>query len=172
MRSHTFACAALAVVLLSGCAAEATPTVSPSASVPVTSTAAIEMPAIPMVWQVPKALAPRLSITPLTESDGEFAASIFAAGGTSAATVRYAPLTGAESSILMTVFWFPKEAFVAAQNPDEPPLFGQAVVETDGYVLAVAGPSDAMYEGEDGVAVTTLYDVMYDASHWSTSKQS
>lgn len=127
----------------------------------------LAMPDIPLSWKVPSELIDRLSAEPLTRDDGEFAASIFEAGGTAAVTVKYAPLTGADASILMTVFWFPADAFERAQNPNEPPLFGIKVVEQDGYVLSVAGPSDAMYDGEDGRAITTLYELMHDASSWS-----
>ena len=127
---------------------------------------ALELPDIPMQWAVPTDLLPRLAATPLTRQDGEFAASIYDAGGTSAVTVTYKPTTGAAPSILMTVFWFPTAAFEAAQNPNEPPRFGTKVVERDGQVLAVAGPTDAMFDGEDGKAITRLYELMYNPSSW------
>ena len=127
----------------------------------------VGMPDIPLSWQVPAELRERLSAEPLTRDDGEFAASFFESGGIAAVTVKYAPLTGGEPSILMTVFWFPMDAFERAQNPNEPPLFGTKVVERDGYVLSVAGPTDAMYDGEDGRAITTLYELMYNPNSWS-----
>ena len=130
---------------------------------------ALEMPGIPYTLQVPEDLVPRLAATPLTADDGEFASSIFEAGGTSAVTVTYAPTTGAEPSILMTVFWFPTAAFEAAQNPNEPPLFGTKVLERDGQVLSVAGPNDMMYDGKDGEAISSLYELMYDAANWTAS---
>lgn len=130
------------------------------------SPAALELPGIPMQWAVPDDLLPRLAAAPLTRQDGEFAASIYDAGGTSAVTVTYQPITGAAPSILMTVFWFPTAAFDAAQNPNEPPRFGTKVLERDGQVLAVAGPTDAMFDGEDGNAITRLYELMYNPNSW------
>ena len=133
------------------------------------STPSLAMPGIPYAWQVPENLLKRLAAEPLTETDGEFAASIFEAGGTSAATVTYAPITGAAPSILMSVFWFPAADFDRAQNPNEPPRFGVEVLRTNGQVLAVAGPTDAMYDGEDGAAITTLYKLMYDPNNWHST---
>lgn len=159
MRRHPgirkFAGILIAAFALVACAAQASP--------------ALEMPGIPYTLQVPDELVPRLAATPLTADDGEFASSIFEAGGTSAVTVTYAPTTGADPSILMTVFWFPSAAFEAAQNPNEPPLFGTKVLERDGQVLAVAGPHDMMYEDEDGEAISTLNGLIYDAANWTAS---
>lgn len=127
------------------------------------------MPGIPYAWQVPEDLVARLAAEPLTDSDGEFAATIFEAGGTSAATVTYAPLTGDAPSILMTVFWFPAAEFDRTQNPNEPPRFGVEVLRTNGQVLAVAGPTDAIYDGEDGAAISTLYEMMYRPATWQSA---
>jgi hypothetical protein len=60
----------------------------------------------------------------------------------------------------------PEDKFDAAANPNEPPLFGTEVSRKDGYVLAVQGPQDSIFEPftPDGKNITTLYEELYKKS--------
>ena len=101
-------------------------------------------------------------------SDGDFQKEVFDFGAISASTIYYTDLTKKQEHILLSVFLFPAEKFDAAANPNEPPRFGQEVIRTDGKVLSVAGPTDAMFEpsSQDGMNITALYELMYDAKSW------
>lgn len=113
-------------------------------------------------------LLAQLSTKEMRESDGDFQKEVFDYGAISASTIYYANLATKQEHILLSVFLFPAEKFDAAANPNEPPRFGQEVIRTDGKVLSVAGPHDSMFEptSQDGMNITALYELMYDANSW------
>ena len=114
---------------------------------------------VPYSMAVPASMLPQLSVAPLTGPYGDVAQQ---AGAVAAATIYYIPGSG-QASIFMTAYYFPAEAFDAAQNPQEPPPFGQPVIRSQGHVLSIAGPTDMMFDpgSEDGRNITTLYDRIY-----------
>ena len=114
---------------------------------------------VPYSMAVPASILPQLSVAPLTDAYGEVAKQ---AGAIAATTVYYTPESG-QASIFMTAYYFPAESFEAAQNPQEPPPFGQPVIRSQGYVLSIAGPTDMMFDpgSEDGRNISTLYDLIY-----------
>lgn len=111
--------------------------------------------------------ASQLTVEPLSENT-DFGASVEATGGI-ATTVSFVPEDAANpTAILMTVFWIPAQAFDAAANPNEPPMFGQEVMRSGDHVLSVAGPQDSIYDPQtaDGKAIGALYDAMYKRANW------
>jgi len=115
---------------------------------------------VPYSFHPPSGLESKLSVEPMT---GDWASEVFAAGVESAVTVTYTPDEG-QKAILMGVYYMPESVFDGVANPNEPPLYGSEVARADGYVLAVAGPQDSMYdpESEDGKNIGLLYDALYD----------
>ena len=113
-------------------------------------------------------LLTQLSTEEMQASDGDFQKEVFDYGAISASTIYYKDLTTGNQHILLTVFLFPADKFDASANPNEPPRFGQEVIRTDGKVLSVAGPTDAMFEptSQDGMNITALYELMYKAQSW------
>jgi hypothetical protein len=107
---------------------------------------------------VPPEILPRLQTGPI---DGAFGQQVADAGATASTTVYYRPEQG-ERVIFMTVYWFPADQFDALQSPDQPPLFGFEVLRTDGHVLSVAGPLDAIFAPDtpDGRNLTALYGLI------------
>jgi hypothetical protein len=99
---------------------------------------------IPYGFVVPKEIASHLSTGPLT---GSWAGQVQAAGARAATVVYYQPDVG-EKTILFSAYYFPADKWDAAQKPDEPPPFGEAVFRGDGRVLSVAGPHDVMFDPE------------------------
>ena len=120
---------------------------------------------VPYSMAVPESILPHLSVAPLTDAYGEVAKQ---EGAVAAATVYYTPESG-QATIFMTTYYFPAESFDAAQNPQEPPPFGQPVIRFQGYVLSVAGPTDMMFDpgSEDGRNIITLYDLIYQSETYS-----
>ena len=113
-------------------------------------------------------LLTQLSTEEMQASDGDFQKEVFDYGAISASTIFYTDLATKQEHILLSVFLFPADKFDAAANPNEPPRFGQEVIRTDGKVLSVAGPTDAMFEptSQDGMNITALYELMYKAQSW------
>lgn len=113
-------------------------------------------------------LVGQLSSEEMKASNGIYEQEVFEAGAISAATVYYEHTQTKVKHILMGLYLFPEDKFDAAANPNEPPRFGQEVIRTDGKVLSVAGPHDSMFEptSQDGMNITALYDLMYDANSW------
>ncbi len=120
---------------------------------------------VPYTMAVPESIISRLSVSSLTGPYGEVAQQ---AGAVAATTVYYTPGSG-QPSIFMTAYYFPAEAFDAAQNPQEPPPFGQPVIRSQGHVLSIAGPTDMMFDpsSEDGRNINTLYDLIYQSETYS-----
>ena len=120
----------------------------------------VDLDPIPYSFHPPSGLESKLSVEPMT---GDWASEVLAAGVESAVTVTYTPDEG-QTAILMGVYYMPESVFDGAVNPNEPPLYGSEVARADGYVLAVAGPQDSMYdpESEDGKNIGLLYDALYD----------
>lgn len=114
---------------------------------------------VPYVLNLPETITRHLSTGALT---GPFAEEVKQAGAQASALVYYQPEIG-DKTILMSVYYFPSGKFDAAQNPDEPPRFGQEVIRKDGMVLSVAGPHDTIYEPEtpDGRNVIAASGLIY-----------
>jgi len=120
----------------------------------------VDLDPVPYSFHPPNGLESKLSVEPMK---GDWASEVFAAGVESAVTVTYTPDEG-QTAILMGVYYMPESVFDGAANPNEPPLYGSEVARADGYVLAVAGPQDSMYdpESEDGKNIGLLYEALYD----------
>ena len=120
----------------------------------------VDLNPVPYSFHPPMGLESQLSVQPMT---GEWASEVFAAGVESAVTVTYTPDEG-QPAILMGAYYMPESVFDQAANPNEPPLYGSEVARADGYVLAVTGPQDSMYdpESQDGKNIGLLYDALYD----------
>jgi hypothetical protein len=120
----------------------------------------VDLDPVPYSFHPPNGLESKLSVEPMK---GDWASEVFAAGVESAVTVTYTPDEG-QTAILMGAYYMPESVFDGAANPNEPPLYGSEVARADGYVLAVAGPQDSMYdpESEDGKNIGLLYEALYD----------
>ena len=120
----------------------------------------VDLDPVPYSFHPPNGLESKLSVEPMK---GDWASEVFAAGVESAVTVTYTPDEG-QTAILMGAYYMPESVFDGAVNPNEPPLYGSEVARADGYVLAVAGPQDSMYdpESEDGKNIGLLYEALYD----------
>jgi hypothetical protein len=120
----------------------------------------VDLDPVPYSFHPPSGLESKLSVEPMS---GDWANEVFAADVESAVAVTYTPEQG-DPAILMGVYYMPESVFDGAANPNEPPLYGSEVARADGYVLAVAGPQDSMYdlESQDGKNIGLLYDALYD----------
>jgi len=100
------------------------------------NTSKVSFDPIPYEMKVPKEIAGKLSLEPMT---GDWVKQIAQAGVTA-----------------------------AAANPNEPPMFGSEVSRKDGFVLAIAGPQDSIFEPftQDGKNITTLYEGLYKKSSY------
>jgi len=106
----------------------------------------VDLKPVPFAMVVPQGVAERLRTGPV---GGAFGREVEKAGALAATTVYFQPGPGEENlprSIVMTAYYFPEKAFEAAQNPNEPPMFGQAVLRSGGRVLGIAGPHDTIYD--------------------------
>ena len=119
----------------------------------------ISLNPIPYEIKVPKELASKLSVEPMT---GDWANQIAEAGVVGALTMYYTAEDNTKH-IFAGIYYTPEERFDAAKNPNEPPMFGQEVSRKDGFVLSMAGPQDSIFESftPDGTNITTLYEEMY-----------
>lgn len=122
--------------------------------------AALDLDPVPFAMKVPAAILPRLSTGAI---EGPFAQDVQKAGALASTTVYYSPVEDGDKVIFMTAYWFPAEQFDALQSPDQPPLFGTEVLRSDGKVLSVAGPLDAIFAPDtpDGQNLTELYGALY-----------
>ncbi len=120
--------------------------------------AELSLEPVPYFMTVPPEILPRLQTGPI---EGPFGQQVAEAGAAASTTVYYQPEQG-ERIIFMTVYWFPTGKFDALQSPDQPPLFGFEVLRTDGHVLSVAGPLDAIFAPDtpDGRNLTALYGLI------------
>lgn len=114
---------------------------------------------VPYALTLPEAITRHLSTG---EAEGPFAGEVKQAGAAASVLVYYQPENGGKT-ILMSVYYVPSGKFDAAQNPDEPPRFGQEVIRRDGMVLSVAGPHDTIYEPDtpDGRNVIEASELIY-----------
>jgi len=125
----------------------------------VFNTSKISFNPIPYEMKVPKELASKLSLEPMT---GDWANQIATAGVVGALSMYYTAEDNTKN-IFAGIYYTPEERFDAAANPNEPPMFGQEVSRKDGFVLSVAGPQDSIFEPftPDGKNVTMLYEEIY-----------
>ena len=81
--------------------------------------------------------------------------------------VYYQP-EGGDKTILFSAYYFPADKWDAAQNPDEPPPFGETVFRGDGRVLSVAGPQDTIFDPEtpDGRNVIKASELLRDPKNF------
>jgi hypothetical protein len=123
-------------------------------------TGMVDLDPVPYSFHPPSGLESKLSVEPMT---GDWADEVFAAGVESFSYVNYTPDEGQETG-LMGVYYMPEAVFDGAANPNEPPIYGIEVARDDGYVLAVAGPQESVYdpESQDGINFGLLYDALYD----------
>ena len=133
----------------------------------VFNTSKISFNPIPYEMKVPKELASKLSLEPMT---GDWANQIATAGVVGALTMYYSAEDNSKH-IFAGIYYTPEERFDAAKNPNEPPMFGQEVSRKDGFVLSVAGPQDSIFEPftVDGKNITTLYEEIYKKSTYIKS---
>jgi hypothetical protein len=126
------------------------------------NTTKISFHPIPYEMKVPREIAGKLTLEPMT---GDWVKQIAQAGVTAAFTMNYQAEDGTQH-IFAGIYYMPEDKFDAAANPNEPPMFGQEVSRKDGYVLAVAGPQDSIFEPftPDGKNITTLYEELYKKS--------
>jgi len=114
---------------------------------------------IPYEMKVPKEIAGKLTFEPMT---GDWVKQIAQAGATAAFMIVYQAEDETKHGFA-GIYYMPEDKFDAAANPNEPPLFGTEVSRKDGYVLAIAGPQDSIFEPftPDGKNITTLYEALY-----------
>lgn len=130
----------------------------------------VAVPLAPVPYQllIPAEIAERLSTAPVS---GPFAQEAAAAGVQASVTVLYEP-EGGTKTILLSAYYFPEARFDAAQNPDEPPPFGKAVIREGGMVLSIAGPHDSIYEAgtPDAANVNAMSTLIYEANSYSRTE--
>ena len=133
----------------------------------VFNTTKISFNPIPYEMKVPKEIAAKLTLEPFT---GDWVKQIAQAGVTAAFMIVYQAEDGTKHGFA-GIYYMPEDKFDAAANPNEPPIFGTEVSRKDGYVLAVAGPQDSIFEPftPDGKNITTLYEELYKKSSYIKS---
>ena len=126
------------------------------------NTTKVSFEPIPYEMKVPKNIASKLTLEPMT---GDWVKQIAQAGVTAALTLNYQAEDGTQHGFA-GIYYMPEDKFDAAANPNEPPLFGTEVSRKDGYVLAVAGPQDSIFDPitPDGKNITLLYEELYKKS--------
>jgi len=126
------------------------------------NTTKISLEPIHYEMKVPKNIASKLTVEPMT---GDWVKQIAQAGVTAAMMINYKAEDGTQHGFA-GFYYMPEDKFDAAANPNEPPMFGTEVSRKDGYVLAVAGPQDSIFEPftPDGKNITTLYEALYKKS--------
>ena len=129
------------------------------------STTAVPLSPVPFALNVPAAMAEHLSTATPT---GPYADEAAKAGATASTLLMYQPTDG-QKTILLAAYWFPEAKFDAAQNPDEPPPFGKAVIREGGMVLGIAGPQDTIFEPEtpDGQNVIASQSIIYEPGSYT-----
>ena len=126
------------------------------------NTSKVSFDPIPYEMKVPKEIAGKLTLEPMT---GDWVKQIAQAGVTAALMMNYQAEDGTQHGFA-GIYYMPEDKFDAAANPNEPPMFGTEVSRKDGYVLAIAGPQDSIFElfTQDGKNITTLYEEIYKKS--------
>ena len=126
------------------------------------NTTKVSFEPIPYEMKVPKNIASKLTLEPMT---GDWVKQIAQAGVTAALYMNYQAEDGSQHGFA-GIYYMPEYKFDAAANPNEPPMFGTEVSRKDGYVLAVAGPHDSIFEPftPDGKNITLLYEELYKKS--------
>ena len=126
------------------------------------NTTKISFEPIPYEMKVPKNIASKLTVEPMT---GDWVKQIAQAGVTAALMMNYQAEDGTQHGFA-GIYYMPEDKFDAAANPNEPPMFGTEVSRKDGYVLAVAGPQDSIFDPitPDGKNITLLYEELYKKS--------
>lgn len=132
----------------------------------LTSAGMVDLDTVPYSFHPPEGLASKLSVEPMT---GPWADEVFAGEVEAAAVVNYTPEEG-DPTILMVAYYMPDFVFDGSVFPDEPSMYGTEVARADGYVLAIAGPQDSIFEPEtaDGKNVTSISEVVYDPESYMT----
>ena len=123
------------------------------------NTTKVSFDPIPYEMKVPKEIVSKLTLEPMT---GDWVKNIAQAGVTAALMLNYQAEDGSQYGFA-AIYYMPEDKYEAAANPNEPPMFGTEVSRKDGYVLAIAGPQDSIFEPftQDGKNITTLYDEIY-----------
>ena len=122
---------------------------------------------IPYEMKVPKEIAGKLTLEPMS---GDWVNQIAQAGVTAAFMIMYQAEDKTKHGFA-GIYYMPEDKFDAAANPNEPPMFGTEVSRKDGYVLAVAGPQDSIFEPstQDGKNITLLYEELYNKNSYIKS---
>ena len=123
-------------------------------------TGMVDLDTVPYRFHPPEGLASKLSVEPIS---GPWADEVFAGEVEAAAVVSYTPEEG-DPTIFMVAYYMPDFVFDGSVFPDEPSMYGTEVARANGYVLAIAGPQDSIFEPEtaDGKNVTAISEVIYD----------
>ena len=131
------------------------------------NTTKVSFDPIPYEMKVPEEIAGKLTLEPFT---GDWVKQIAQAGVTAASMIVYQAEDGTKHGFA-GIYYMPEDKFDAAANPNEPPIFGTEVSRKDGYVLAVQGPQESIFEPftPDGKNITTLYDELYKKSSYVKS---
>lgn len=150
MRKLAFGAFALLLLAVPGAAAETT---------------SISLAPVPYEVRMPAEIAERLTTAPMS---GPYAEDAAKAGVTASTLVNYETAAG-QKAILMGVYYTPEDRFDAAQNPNEPPPFGQPVIRAGGMVLSIAGPHDTIFDPEtvDGKNVVAASALIYEPGNYA-----
>ena len=146
MKALKVSAVGFAAVILAGCS--------------LTGAGMVDLDTVPYSFHPPEGLASKLSVEPIS---GPWADEVFAGEVEAAAVVNYTPEEG-DPTIFMVAYYMPDFVFDGSVFPDEPSMYGTEVARANGYVLAIAGPQDSIFEPEtaDGKNVTSISEVIYD----------
>lgn len=130
----------------------------------LSSAGMVDLDTVPYSFHPKNSLESKLSVEPMSGPWGE---EVFAGGVESAAIVNYKPEEG-DPTAFMVAYYMPEDVYDGAIFPDEPSMYGTEVARADGYVLAVAGPQDSIFDPEtpDGKDFDALAQVIYDAENY------
>ncbi len=119
---------------------------------------------IPYTWSVDQSLAKKLSVE---IPHNEFANQATDDGAKAQVIVYYTPKSGNRVAF-MSVYYFPKVSFEAANRANEPPPYGNKLLEENGMILSSSGPQDSIFEPatEDGKNISKLYRDIYHAKNY------
>jgi len=130
----------------------------------LSSAGMVDLDTVPYSFHPTNGLESKLSVEPMSGPWGE---EVFAGGVESAAIVNYKPEEG-DPTIFMVAYYMPEDVYDGAIFPDEPSMYGTEVLRADGYVLAVAGPQDSIFDPEttDGKNIGVLSEIIYDTESY------
>jgi len=130
----------------------------------LSSAGMVDLDSVPYSFHPKYGLESKLSVEPMSGPWGE---EVFAGGVESAAIVNYKPEEG-DPTAFMVAYYMPEDVYDGAIFPDEPSMYGTEVARADGYVLAVAGPQDSIFDPEtpDGKDFDALAQVIYEAENY------